>query len=144
MKNVSSLSESLAFLRRRFRYVQNRYFYNDKAELKARYKSITAWFLVYDEEHGYWIKKFAFYRKQVLPVSVWQKLWTRKTKIGGKSYESLFNIYRTAVLPAINEKFGTNWQFKTLIGWKGNDLPKRRDSDSSVRRNKTSKKVHAR
>jgi len=136
-----TLRERVAELRRKYKHVNPfKFFYNKAGELKARYKRIRVWYLIHDKDIGYSVMRMDYKRLMTMNVSKWTEL--HRTKVG--EYNSLYSIFTQAVLPAINNKGGNQWRFKSLIGWAGlSDSRSAKDSAASRRRHKTSKKGNA-
>src|SRR5438045_3509088 len=121
MRNMT-IKQRLKQLKRRYAKVsRQKFFYNNKRELSARYSAIYVWWLIQDNERGYSIFPFTAQRKLAFTVAEWTKLF--KHPYGG--YESIYSVFTQAVLPAINVRSGSSWRFVSLIGWSGKiDLPK--------------------
>lgn len=136
MARVKTLRERVESIIRKYKHVNpEKYLYNNKTELKRTYKRIKVWFLIHDEQRGYSIMNMEF--KRVLPMNVAQ--WSDMYKKGYGSYNSLYNIFTQAVLPAINNKGGNQWRFISLLCWTGvNDLRRAKNPAASRRRHKTS------
>lgn len=130
MARQSSLKGRLKKILRRYKKISpKRFLYNDRRALKQSYKHIRAWFLIHDDTLGYSIMMVAFRRKESYHVESWTEAFNAAGFVGT---ESLFRIYTTRILPAINAKGGNHWRFKSLIGWSG-DLPKIKNSDLSTK-----------
>ncbi len=117
-----------------------KFLFNTKKDLKRRYKRIKAWFLIHDEERGYSIMSMEFKRKEIMSVAEWTALF--KTPRG--NYQSLYNIFTQAVLPAINNKGGNQWHFVSLLAWTGLlDIRQAKNSTAPRKWDTTAKKRHA-
>ena len=139
MARQTSLKGKLLKLRRRYKKVsKERFFYNNFSELKAEYSSISCWFLIHDDRIGYSIMNMSFRvsRESPLPVGIWAQRFT--TNVMG--WDSLFFIFTQKVLPAINNRGGNQWKFKSLIGWTGQREFSKTDNSDSPSPSKTVKK----
>lgn len=143
MRNLT-IRKRLAQLKRRYSKVTSfKFFYNRKPELKKKYHAIFVWFLIQEPDRGYSIFPFIAQRKKFFTVREWVKLMQHP--FGG--YDSIYSVFTQAVLPAINNRSGSQWRFVSLIGWAGkSDIRKNNDTSKRSRRNKTPKKriSHAR
>jgi len=142
MPRVLSIKRHFKKLRRKYsKITPYRYFYNRKTDLNLRKKfsEIVVWFLIHDVERGHSIFTFNYRRKILSNIAEWRKRFTKTIE----GYEPLMTVFTQSVLPAINNKTGANWQFKTLIGWTGFDLSKVKHSNPSSKRNKPVKGKHA-
>lgn len=133
MARQSSLGGRLKKIKRKYKHISpRRFLYNDKQALKQRYKFIKVWFLIHDEKLGYSIMLTTFRRKKSFSVRQWSKAFSLPDIVGTKA---LFVIYTVDILPAINNKGGNHWRFKSVIGWTG-DTPKIDNPNISTKPNK--------
>lgn len=141
MARIATLRERVQAIIRKWEYVNaQKFLYNDKRELRQYYKKIKVWYLIHDSERGYSIINLTFNRKEQMSVAQWSTL--HKKRVG--NYDSLYNVFTQAILPAINNKGGNAWRFISLLCWTGQDeLQRAKDTASPKRRNKTSKARNA-
>lgn len=146
MARITTLQDRVRQIIRQYAHVNNhRYLYNKKSELKGRFTHVKCWFLIHDSERGYSIFPFTFKRKAMFTIPQWTRLF--KSVVG--EYQPLISIFTQAVLPAINNKGGSNWRFKSLLCWTGitmdnrDALSKTKNTAKRRRRNTTTKKRHA-
>lgn len=138
MARVTTLKDRVRQIIRRYKRInKHRFLYNTKRDLAGRYNRIKVYFLIHEQERGYSIFPFEFKRKVQFTVPQWTQLFSKSLK----GYDSLYNIFTQAVLPAINNKGGSQWRFKALLGWTGvDDLRQGKDSAKRSARDKTAKK----
>lgn len=138
MAKVVTLRDRVKGIMRQYKKVNaHRFLYNTKGDLLRKYSRIKCYFLIHDSDRGYSIFPFIFKRATLFSVSEWTTLMTKTV---GK-YDSLYSIFTQAVLPAINNKGGSTWRFKSLLGWSGlNDLRPGKNPTAHRAGNKTSKK----
>lgn len=138
MARVATLRDRVAGIIRKYKHVSpHKFFYNDKSDLRERYTKIKVWYLIHDPLRGYSVLNMDFRRKEPMTVSEWGRM--HKERVG--KYDSLYNVFTQAVLPAINNKGGNAWRFISLLGWTGlRDIYRPEDTAASKGRNKTAKK----
>lgn len=139
MARVQTLEQRVQAVIRRYKYVdKNRFVYNQKSETKGTFNKIKVWLLIHDEQRGYSIFEFNMQRRSMFTIKDWQRLF-KEPHSGYK--ESLYTVITQSILPAINNRAGSEWVFKTLLAWtRVDDLPKRKNSATSSKRNKATKK----
>jgi hypothetical protein len=136
-----SLRDKLRKIQRQYPSVSpQRFFYKKPSDLRRAYSKILVWFLIHDEGRGYSVFSFQVKRGLEMSLSEWGALFRKKIH----GYESIFRIFTQNVLPAINNKSGAAWRFKSLVGWTGiHDLPNPKNTDIPTKR-KTAGKRNAR
>lgn len=123
---MTTLRDKVTVLKRRFKKVtKHRFFYNTSADLKARSNKIVCWCIVESRKHGVFIFEFPFLRKQLMSVSEWSELWTKRKRKRSKTYKSLYDILTDDVFPNISIKYHDDWKFVDLVGWTMSGIHKR-------------------
>jgi len=137
MARVTTLKDRVRAIISKYKRIDNhRFLYNTQKDLQRRYQRIKVYYLIHDEERGYSIFPFEWKRKISFSVPQWTDLFTKPFA----GYNSLDSIFKQAVLPAINNKGGSQWRFKALLGWTGIDLRQGKDKPERSTGNKTTKK----
>jgi hypothetical protein len=148
MNKETTIKRYLLKLRRRYKKVSEfRYFYNRKPELKKRFWKIHTYILMHDENFGYSIMTPILKTREKIKLSVgqWRDLWSKKKVYRGVKLPALFDIVVTAIIPAINNKRGSEWKFVSLIGWSGvYDIKPSHHTRISVKRCSPIKEKHGR
>jgi hypothetical protein len=103
MKIIDKINE----IKRLYKYIDsNLFLYNKELDKKRYFNKITCYYFLNDIENGYWIFKFIWYDKK-MNYSEWVQFLEMDS----------IKILTELVLPKQNLKYGTNWQYKDLIGW---------------------------
>lgn len=142
MARVRTLKQRIAEVIRKYKHIdKNRFVYNRKPELKGRFNAIRVWILINDASRGYSIFSFRMQRKLILGVKEWERFFN--TPLDGYKH-SLYTNITQGILPAINNKSGTEWRFISLLAWtRGDDLHRRKNTAKSHTGHKAAKKRNA-
>jgi hypothetical protein len=135
---MRTLKDKVRALRRKYKKVTPaRYFFNVAADKKGKFNAIKLWILIHDVNKGYSIFSFIMRRKINLTMGQWFKYWS----VPHPGYKaSIYSSVTNGILPAINNKNGTEWAFKSLLGWTRYAVSKRHNPATNSRVKTTKKR----
>lgn len=145
MARLTTLRDRIKTIIRRYKKInKQKFLYNSKRDLNARFNRILVWWLINNPDTGYSIMRMEFKRKPLFTVKQWHTLFESGLDTPERHYDSLYTIFTQAVLPAINVG-GTKWRFISLLAWTAaiDDLRQTKNSKASRKRHQKSKKGNA-